>query len=117
MKVETKRTLLFIFGCLGARSALTYFAYSFENTPIIKIVSLFTFAISVGFITIYAFGLRKTGPEVFGDKIWWNDLRPIHALFYFLFSVYAILGKKHAWIWLFIDTLLGASAFAFHKLV
>ena len=26
--------------------------------------------------------LRKTGLEVFGDKIWWNNLRPIHGILY-----------------------------------
>ena len=25
--------------------------------------------------------------KVFGGKIWWNDLRPIHALLYFLFQI------------------------------
>ena len=29
---------------------------------------------------------RKTGKEVFGSKIWWNDLRPVHASLYILFA-------------------------------
>jgi len=114
-----KRNLLFMFGCLGTRSALTYLAYYLENenSSLIKLVAMLTLAISIGFITIFTFDLRKTGPEVFGEKIWWNNIRPVHGLLYLLFSVFALSGKKQAWLWLLIDTLLGATVFILHRLL
>ena len=75
--------------------------------------------ISIGFFTIWAFGLRKTGAEVFGARIWWNDLRPVHALLYALFAAAAVTPKfaARAWEFLAADVLLGAVAFAIHHLV
>ena len=67
-----------------------------------------------GFIYIYLTGSRQTGAEVFGDKIWWNNLRPIHATLYLLFSYNAIVGNTNAWVYLMIDVLLGFISFMFH---
>jgi hypothetical protein len=71
---------------------------------------------AIGFMYIYLTGSRQTGAEVFGDKIWWNDLRPIHALLYLLFSYNAINGNKNAWVYLLIDVLIGLNSFLiFHS--
>ena len=69
---------------------------------------------AIGFLVIYMFGLRKTGNEVFGDTIWWNDLRPIHAMFYGLFAYLAISKNSNAWIVLLVDTVFGLGAFLTH---
>jgi hypothetical protein len=53
---------------------------------------------------------------VFGDKIWWNMLRPIHGLLYFLFAYNAINGNTGAWIYLLIDVLFGLASFLIHHL-
>jgi hypothetical protein len=66
---------------------------------------------AIGFFYIYLTGIRKTGPEVFGDKIWWNDLRPIHGLLYILFGYNAIIGNRYAWIYLLVDVLFGLTSF------
>ena len=66
---------------------------------------------AIGFIYLYLTGTRKTGPEVFGDKIWWNDLRPIHGLLYLLFAYNAINGNKNAWIYLLVDVIVGLTSF------
>ena len=63
---------------------------------------------------LYITGSRKTGPEVFGDKIWWNDLRPVHSILYFLFAYNAIIGNKQAWIYLLVDVLFGLTSFLTH---
>jgi hypothetical protein len=69
---------------------------------------------AVGFMYIYLTDSRKTGPEVFGEKIWWNDLRPVHALLYALFSYNAINGNRNAYLFLLVDVLFGLSAFLVH---
>jgi hypothetical protein len=70
---------------------------------------------AIGFFYLFFTGSRKTGAEVFGDKIWWNDLRPIHSLLYFLFAYNAIIGNKLSWIYLLVDVILGLVSFlVFH---
>ena len=70
---------------------------------------------AIGFLLIFLFGLRKTGQEVFGEKIWWNNLRPVHALLYFLFAYNAINGNKMAYQFLLIDVIIGLTGFlTFH---
>lgn len=67
---------------------------------------------AVGFSYLFLSGARKwTG--AFGEKIWWNSLRPIHALLYFLFALFAIKGKREAWVFLLIDVCIGTLGF-FH---
>jgi hypothetical protein len=52
-----------------------------------------------------------------GEKIWWNDLRPIHSIFYFLFAYNAIIGNKQAWVYLLADVLLGLISFSIYHYV
>lgn len=60
---------------------------------------------------IYLTGSRQTGVEVLGDKIWWNNLRPLHALLYGLFAYNAIKGNPNSWIFLFLDVIIGLISF------
>jgi len=69
---------------------------------------------AIGFTIIYLGELRKTGLEVFGDKIWWNNLRPVHALLWFAFAFTAITKKDFAWMFLALDVLIGFIAFFIH---
>ena len=108
-----KRFLLFIFGCIGIRSLFVVIA---KNAPInyLKYMGYLALLPAISFMYIYITGSRKTGPEVFGEKIWWNDLRPLHALLYFLFAYNAILGdKSSAWNYLAIDVVFGLLSFLF----
>jgi hypothetical protein len=109
------RVCLFMVGCMGTRFALTYLAKCIPLVylPIMGVPAL---AIALSFATIYAMGWRKTGPEVRGDRIWWNSLRPIHAALWFTFAVLAFAGRRDAWIALLVDTLVGLTAFVFYHL-
>ena len=110
MNTFQKRFLLFIFGCMGVRSLFVIISknISLKYLPILGYLALLP---AIGFIYIYVTGSRKTGMETFGEKIWWNNLRPIHALLYFLFAYNAISGNKNAWVYLFIDVILGLISF------
>ena len=66
---------------------------------------------ALGFIIIYFTGIRSTGAEVFGEKIWWNDLRIVHAMLYILFAIYAFQNKWFAWVPLGVDVAIGLGAF------
>jgi hypothetical protein len=111
--IMDKRTLLFLFGCMGSRLALVLVA---KNYPaLLKPMAILAACISFGFMYIWANGLRKTGPETFGEKIWWNDLRPVHAALYAIFALLAFNGNTEAWKVLLLDITLGFTAWILHK--
>ena len=110
MNTIQKRFVLFLIGCIGLRLFLVYVAKN-SNIIFLKYMGYLLLLPAFGFIYIYLNGMRQTGAEVFGDKIWWNNLRPVHALLYLLFSYHAITGNKDAWIYLFIDVLFGLTSF------
>jgi hypothetical protein len=110
MNTIQKRFLLFLIGCIGTRLLLVYIAKNID-IKYLKYMGYLLLLPAFGFIYIYLTGIRQTGAEVFGNKIWWNNLRPIHALFYLLFSYNAINGNKNAWKYLFIDVLFGLTSF------
>ena len=105
-----KRFILFLFGCIGTRS---FFAYLAKHVPTQYLHYLGMLALfpAIGFIVIYFSGIRPTGPEVFGEKIWWNDIRIVHAFLYLLFVIYAFQSKPFAWVPLAIDVVVGLVAF------
>jgi len=113
MDTMTNRTLLFLIGCIGTRSLFVYIA-KIISLDLLKYMGYLALLPAIGFIYIYITDSRQTGPEVFGDKIWWNNLRPIHGLLYSLFAYNAITGNKNAWIYLLVDVVFGMLMFLVH---
>ena len=111
-----KRFLMFLIGCIGVRTLFVIIA-KYINTKYLKYLGYIALLPAIGFMYIYLTGSRKTGAETFGEKIWWNDLRPIHSIFYFLFAYNAILGNTYAWIYLLVDVLFGLISFLIHHYV
>jgi hypothetical protein len=105
-----KRFLLFLIGCIGTRSLFVLIAKnaSAKYLPLLGYLALLP---AIGFLYIYFTGSRKTGVEVFGEKIWWNDLRPLHSFIYFLFAYNAIIGNTNAWMYLLADVIIGLISF------
>ena len=108
-----KRTLLFLVGCMGTRLGLIWLAKT--QPQLLKPMAILAACISFGFMYIWANGLRKTGPETFGDPIWWNDLRPIHSLLYAIFAVMAYNGNENAWKVLLLDVTFGFGVWVNHR--
>lgn len=104
------RFFLFIFGCIGSRLAFTIVS-AFASNILLKILGIIALIPVFGWLYIMFIGKRDTGLEVFGGKIWWKDLRPLHTLLWATFSYMAINGGRKSWIVLFIDTMIGLSAF------
>ena len=105
-----ERMLLFLIGCIGVRSLFVIIA-KYISIHYLKYLGYLALLPAIGFMYIYITGGRKTGPETFGDKIWWNNLRPIHSILYFLFAYNAIIGNTQAWIYLLVDVLFGLISF------
>ena len=114
MNTIQKRFLLFLIGCIGTRSLFVYLA-KIANKTYLHYLGYLSLLPAFGFIYLFLSGSRQTGKEVFGDKIWWNNLRPIHGLLYLLFAYNAINGNKFAWVYLLIDVIVGLVSFVgFH---
>lgn len=110
MITQEKRMILFLTVCIGSRLLLAYIAKNINN-ELLKYMGYLLLLPAIGFIYIYLSGIRNTVTGAFGQKIWWNNLRPIHALLYLLFSYNAINGNNTAWTYLFIDALVGLTGF------
>lgn len=114
MNTIEKRILLFLIGCIGTRFLLVYLAKN-ASPNYLLIMGYLALLPAIGFFYIYFTGARKTGAEVFGDKIWWTNLRPVHGLIYLLFSYNAINGNPNAWMYLLVDLIIGLISFlGFH---
>ena len=105
-----KRFILFLFGCIPVRLSIVYLAKNIylQYLPILGYIALIP---AIVFAYIFLSGSRKTGPETFGAKIWWNNLRPLHSLLYFLFAFNAITKNNKAWLYLLYDVIIGLSSF------
>lgn len=105
-----KRFILFIFGCILVRSLFVLIAknITLKYLPYLGYLALMP---AIGIFYIYLTNSRKTGAEVFGDKIWWNNLRPIHGVLYGLFAYNAINKNPNSYIYLLIDVVLGLMSF------
>ena len=110
MNITQKRFLLFLLGCIGTRTLFVYLA-KIANRTYLQYMGYLSMLPAIGFFYLFLTGSRKTGPEVFGDKIWWNDLRPVHGLLYFLFAYNAINGNTFSWIYLLVDVIIGLLSF------
>lgn len=110
MENKLKRILIFLFGCFLTRLSLVFIAkyISKDRLPYLGYLTLIPM---FGFFIIYIFGLRKTGGEVFGDKIWWNSLRPLHGILYMVFAILAIKGNQHSYKILLLDVFIGLVSF------
>lgn len=115
MRNDTKRLLLFVFGCLVVRALYAYSAYSYPQY--LRELSYPAFIMGIGFLYIWWFNLRKVGGETFGEKIWWNHLRPIHGLLYLTFAILAWRRDRRAYIPLVLDVIIGALAFVQNRLI
>ena len=111
MNTIQKRFLLFIFGCILVRISFVLIAKNIDKD---KLPILGTLAIlpAVGFLFIFIGGYRKQA--TFGQKVWWNDLRPVHALLYFTFVYLAFHKNEYSYIPLFLDVLIGFISFVFY---
>ena len=109
-----KLSLIYLF-CLIIRTGLIYLAYlSVKATnPNYGIVfSLIYLTLSVGIFYHFVFKPRQKG--AFGQEIWWDYLRPVHAVIY-LYVSYLIYEKNMAFIPLLVaDNLIGLIGHAFY---
>ena len=92
-------------------------AFSAQDLQLAPYLGLMYLIIGIAMVTIFVTGSRTTGPEVGGDKIWWNWARPVHASIYLTFAAMAFNNNPNAWKLLLVDTTLGAAFFAANRIL
>jgi len=109
-----QHALVFLIGCLGTRTLFAYLA-KLANVQQLMWLGYLAMLPAIGFIYIFLTGARQTGLEVGGGRIWWNNLRPLHAIMYLAFAYLAITGAtQYAWKVLTADVVIGLVAFLTH---
>jgi hypothetical protein len=85
-----------------------------EYLPILGLIALIP---ATGFLVLYL-GCFERKSGAFGQKIWWNDLRPIHALLYIVFAILSFRKSDYAYVPLLIDVIIGTIAyFVYHGIL
>jgi hypothetical protein len=107
--------LMFLIGCIGIRSLFVIIA-KYINAKYLKYLGYLALLPATGFMYIYITGIRNN-LGAFGEKIWWNNLRPVHSILYFLFAYNAIKGNKQSWLYLLSDVLISLISFLIHHYV
>jgi len=98
--------------CILVRLSIAYAAYLSYNSICRYILVTFFFIASTGFTYLYITKQRNKG--AFGQKIWWDFLRPVHAILLFISGVMLILKLKETYIILVTDTLIGPLVYSSH---
>ena len=91
--------------CIAVRLSIAYLAFLTYNSNWRYILVSFFFAASIGFTYLYITKQRQKG--AFGQKIWWDFLRPIHATLFFISGVLLTMKFKETYIILVIDAFIG----------
>jgi hypothetical protein len=105
-----KRFLLFFLCCIGLRTLFVIIAKT-SSPERVQLLGYLALLPALGFTYIYLSNARPTG--LLGDKVWWNHLRPVHAILYALFAYSAINKLDNAWVYLLLDVLLGLTSFLY----
>lgn len=121
LKDNSKRLILFLIGCMGLRIGMGLFIKSsFCSGVACHILNIAIALIGTGFMVIYFGGLRKTGLETGGNRIWWNHLRPFHGLLYLVAAWLLFSGiqenKKMAGNVIIVDAIIGLIAWVFYHI-
>ena len=113
MNTIQKRFLAFLLLCIPVRLGFVVIAKKVDKKylPYLGYLAILP---AIGFAYIYISGKRKTGGETFGQKIWWNNLRPLHSTLYFIFAYLALKKNNNAYIPLLLDVIIGLISFIIH---
>ena len=107
------RRLLFLGLCIPIRTTAVILA---KKKYYLKLLGIFYLIIGINIGITYFSNSRLTGPEVFGDKIWWHNHRIIFSIIWITFSYFAIKKHNLAWKILSLDVIYGIIIFYHHHI-
>jgi hypothetical protein len=109
-RLPVARVLLFLLGCILVRALITLIAYRQRGTAFARNMGALALLPALGFFYLYATKQRAIGPETFGERIWWTELRPVHGALWLAFAASALVRSEFAWVFLSADLALGLGA-------
>lgn len=111
---NNQKYALFLLLCIPTRFGIAYLSYFYSDPKNRSVVShLFVATIGVTVLMWMALFLglvsRGSGFEAPDNRIWWNYLRPVHALLYVLYLLHYVTKRSNGWIFMAIDPVIGLS--------
>ena len=105
---------LFLMLCIPTRFGIAYLSYLYSDPRNRSTVShLFALVLGVTALVWLALFLklisRGSGFEAPNNRIWWNYLRPVHALLYLLYILHYVTKRSNGWIFMAADPVIGLS--------
>lgn len=91
--------------CIFLRFLLAYLVFVTYNSNYRYILIIFYLFAASGLLYNYINKTRKIG--AFNNIIWWDDLRPLHALLFISTSILLYIKNPYSYILPFIDTIIG----------
>ncbi len=108
--ISNGRVLTFLIGCIGSRLLLAWAVFREYGGK--SVLASITAVIGVGFLAVHYMGLRPTGAEVSGERIWWDHLRLVHGVLYLVAAANIMMGESlTAAEFLLADTVIGLGSF------
>ena len=110
-----ERFALFLLACIPARLSISLVSHAYGPSNKIVAIVLGVLAMTIGgsMLIHFFFNTRPTGPEA-GGKIWWHNIRPIHAILYLVFAGMSFAQQDKAWVIPAADAALGLTAFTIY---
>lgn len=107
---STQRRYLFIV-CICVRLLIVYLVY---KTPkkYLSFVGVTSLLVSLGFLNSFL-KYKKDDRGLFDGEVWWNNLRLVHSIMYFIFGVLSLVKVQHHYRILLVDILIGIIGFIF----
>lgn len=103
-----KKIVLFVFGCLLVRLSFALISKNI-NKKMLPLLGKIAIIPAIWLLVLYLGDLRQRG--ALNQKVWWNNLRPLHSILYFTFAYLAMNKNDKAYILLLLDVLIGLIAF------
>ena len=116
MKNIEKRFLLFLLGCIPTRLFITYII-SISKKSSLPYIGLLTLNLSYNFIYLYLYGNNTADSQLEWaglSYILWNNLRLVHGILIFIFSILALNKNKNGYYILLLDTFIGLLSFLYY---
>ena len=114
MNTLQKRFLAFLLLCIPVRIAFVFIVKS-SDKKYLPYLGYIGIIIGLGFMYNFIFTKKRGG--TFNQIVWWNDLRPVHAIFYLIFASLALSKNKEAYIPLLYDVIIGFISFISHHYI
>lgn len=100
--------------CIISRLIISFISFKFQNNKNVMIfLSVIYFILGTGLIYNFLVKTRKVG--AFNNKVWWDNLRPIHSFLFLSFSYLAIYHQEHSWKPLFLDSIIVSIYYLYYK--